>query len=168
MKKLFIPTKKTVIELKEQFDKAVEPPKKSILSLFSAATQYETYFGNFSKNRFWLSYSKPNQLTSSTLKVLKGDIVVNEQGVYVKLSYKIPLKLKLLILCFCIFNFMLLVLDIVFVDRIYSMLLIFLVTLFHIAGYGIILFSFSLTDYFLCGKEKKEKLIQHVRKYIVE
>ena len=74
MKKLYIPTKKTVIELKEQFDKAVEPPKKSILSLFSAATQYETYFGNFSKNRFWLSYSKPNQLTSSTLKVMKDQL----------------------------------------------------------------------------------------------
>lgn len=167
MKEIEIQSNKTISEIEARFDTAVQPPRNRFFFSFLSGTNTDEYYGKFNKKRFWIGCSLQNQIKSCTFKVIEGKIVKRDDEISIKLRYKLPFMLKLVVACIISLNFLILLFDIIVVEHVISVLLISLVALFYFANYIIILLVFSLLDSISHSKERIEKLIQYVSKYII-
>ena len=88
---------KPISEIENSFDKHVEECSKvRVFNIFfSKGLSRERYFGERKKNRFWLSFTAPNQIISGTLRVMNGEIIEYDDFTTIKLKYKIPNSLKI-------------------------------------------------------------------------
>ena len=163
---------KPISEIENSFDKHVEECSKvRVFNIFfSKGLSRERYFGERKKNRFWLSFTAPNQIISGTLRVMNGEIIEYDDFTTIKLKYKIPNSLKIKIaVSYTVLFFVLFAIEWFRFDSYSRRLVLALAFLFMIvAAYCLITLFCFLLDCFVCkGKQKKTLLIDYLKRNII-